>query len=145
MPENIAEGVDIAGIVGTLASASGGSEVQIKTGHFTPSESAVGVRIPVDFGFIPDFILVYSISEFTTNNGKVYVGYSSAVVNKYDCTKGMAFVIYLWNAAVKYKQYSNTIDGTSSAPIYNADDTGFNLGMYAPAQSTYYYCAMKLT
>lgn len=54
LPENIAEGVDIAGIIGTLAAGGGGGK--IATGYFTTNGSTSTVAHGL--GVVPDFILV---------------------------------------------------------------------------------------
>jgi hypothetical protein len=61
LPENIAEGIDIAGIIGTLA-ASGGGGVKIATGKFTGDYSNTKT-ITHGLGVLPDVIFVSSGRE----------------------------------------------------------------------------------
>ena len=56
IPENIAEGVDIAGIIGAFA---GGSSVKIATGTIKPSASTLITTTAHKLDVIPDVILVY--------------------------------------------------------------------------------------
>ena len=59
IPENIAEGVDIAGIVGTLV-AGGGSNLKIVSGSF--SGNGGGVTVTHNLGMIPDIFLVKNLT-----------------------------------------------------------------------------------
>lgn len=58
IPENIAEGVDIAGIIGTLAASNGGGSAVILGG--TVSGVANGVTITHNLGVVPQIIVCYT-------------------------------------------------------------------------------------
>ena len=82
VPENIAAGVNVAGIIGTFA---GGSGVLISSGTYTPNTTG-RITIPHGLGAVPDFVIVcshastgfvyqYSMSEaFFTHSGAPYYG-----------------------------------------------------------------------
>ena len=59
IPENIAAGVNIAGIVGSL---TGGSDVKITSGNFRGSTSG-GVPVSHGLGKMPDIVIVYTINQ----------------------------------------------------------------------------------
>lgn len=58
LPANIAEGVNIAGIVGTLA-ASGGNNVRFASGSITGASGSDFVRINHGLGVVPDLFFAY--------------------------------------------------------------------------------------
>lgn len=70
-PENIAEGVDIAGIIGTLAASGGGgaANIKYKKGVVTRQTNGVGI-ITHNLGVIPDLIMVWAVNFGTWNTDK---------------------------------------------------------------------------
>lgn len=85
IPENIAEGVDIAGIVGTLV-AGGGSEVKIEIGKFGPNLStAKGYKLYHSLGVVPDILILIQDTGYTSTayNTQMYFGTSRAFFNRY--------------------------------------------------------------
>ena len=78
--ENIAEGVDIAGIVGTLAVGGGSKTYKRYTGSFTANTGVQTVNHGI--GEVPDFVLI--LPQFTPEALKLTfaVGYSQAMVDK---------------------------------------------------------------
>lgn len=60
LAENIAEGVDIAGIVGTLAGGEGGSgKIVIASGSFTTIGATTPVTVDHNLGVLPDMIITW--------------------------------------------------------------------------------------
>lgn len=58
-PENIAEGVDIAGVVGTLAGGGGGSTVTAASGSYKATGTGAHT-VTHGLGVVPDLIRIYS-------------------------------------------------------------------------------------
>ena len=85
LPANIAEGVNIAGIVGALATGGGGSNVKIAYGTITGSSSSEWVRINHNLGVIPDLFFACLNttgnvpSTASTSTLTSYIGVSSAL------------------------------------------------------------------
>lgn len=59
IPENIAEGVDIGGIIGTLV---GGSKVKITTGIVTTAQTSAAVTVNHGLGVVPDMVIAWGAS-----------------------------------------------------------------------------------
>lgn len=100
-------------------------------------------RFNVDFGFQPDFLLVFASGQATrqTQTARVYFGFSAAAIETFGLQS------YTKNIALTegtndwmYRSGSNAIEDTTTTwtGIYGADPTGFNVG-YKPQTSCYYY------
>lgn len=133
IPKNIANGVDIAGIIG-----SGNA----KFGIFrTPSGAKAGIRINADIGFVPDFLFVKAVSGNLSSRGRAYMGFRGA----FSEANGLEKFNYIMFSQTGASYYSTAgIETTSTTyPIHKADATGFNLGCYAPMDSSdYFYVAI---
>ena len=129
IPENIAEGVDIAGIIGTLA--AGGAKVE--AGTFTGQNNVQTVAHSL--GVTPDIIIFYTSSD-NTKPSKGYVqfavGISAAFASKYGSMNTLGLAKSTSGSAFFYNMsaylYGN-IDGNSdSAIITKANENSFTLG-----------------
>ena len=98
-PENIAEGVNIAGIVGALA-AGGGGGVKIASGTF----NGTGVRATINhnLGVVPDVVIV---GGKYAGDGELLLafGYSAALVKALGFTRSM---YHIKGAATNFVQAS---------------------------------------
>lgn len=129
-PAYIAEGIDIAGVVGTLA-AAGSSSVKIATGTFTVASNNT---ITHGLGVVPDFIMIYpassSSSTTTTYTVAAEFGFSKAFKAAHSWAPGVAYVCTTTSASKMYfNAYSRYIDDEyhSGYPnlMRNANDTTF--------------------
>lgn len=145
-PENVKNGVEIAGILGTLA--SGG--VKAKYASFSPTSAAVGARISIDFGFVPDLLLVMCMynGSRSTSYGRVYFGLSTAAAPLFGMTYPPNYVFYDSSSNWNIQQSTGGIEDATktSNPIYAADETGFNIGYKGAWNNKFYYVfAAKFT
>ena len=139
IPENIAEGVDIAGIVGVLS--AGGSSVKISSGTFsTTSTSGSNITITHDLGVIPDLLIAFPLSGGSTPYNKknhlimIAMGdafadtYAQGVkqVKAYNTTNGTTTVIM----ANKERSITQTVL-PDYAYMGNATETTFSFGYIA--------------
>lgn len=143
LPENIAEGIDIAGIIGTLVAGGGSESYQYKHKVAKAASSAAGARFSIDFGFTPDILFVQSNDAVSSSSGSIVVaafGVSTAfaekISNKTTTTYLSACITRGSNGTTYHGNYYTPIDQTSGSPIFGADATGFNL---AQANSGNYY------
>ena len=129
-PENIAEGVDIAGIIGTLVAGGGGGDgAQVATGIVTPTSQIV--TITHGLGVVPSYIVFLttfsnnSISGFgnsdilasiATNNNVVA---ESSRLNLY-CTKG--------SSNTTSNEFDFTGEGTLTKCIHSVNAQTFTAG-----------------
>lgn len=130
VPSVISEGVNIAGIIGTLVASGGGSEIKIATGTFTGTTASCYHNL----GVTPDVVIVYSEStaSSSTNVANAMVGFSSKFGAKYpQLPKG--FTSYLSYGMLQTLIYSNYIDATSSS----IDGLRYANESYFMAGSTY--------
>lgn len=79
IPENIMEGVDIAGIIGSLAAGGGGAKIASGT---ISSTSSSDVQITHNLGVIPDLVLVIANTN-TASSILVSYGASAAFRSKF--------------------------------------------------------------
>lgn len=118
IPENIKEGVDILGVIGTLATGGGLPEgiAAVSVGTYTPvSESTSAVNIPHDLGEIPDFGVMYAEGEITSANFSTYIC-AYALMPQLDGTqKGMR----IW----RYGSANGNSFSHSGASVYAATNT----------------------
>lgn len=133
IPENIAEGVDIAGIIGTLVAGGGGSKVVMATGRVSGSISG-NVKVTHNLGVIPDVIFVQAESTTTSSSYK-YVrhacGISSAFRDAIGATSTGRSSVFGCCSTLQstYECYKSswTIEATYTI-INSATDTTFYLG-----------------
>ncbi len=62
IPENIAEGVDIAGILGTLVAGSSGGDMVVSSGRVLGNDISTSKKITHNLGVMPDLLLVFADS-----------------------------------------------------------------------------------
>lgn len=72
IPGNIAEGVDIAGIIGTLAAGGGGGNIKIAHGVIQ-GIGAADLTFEHGLGVKPDFFIMLPSTYGSTNYGDLYV------------------------------------------------------------------------
>lgn len=151
VPENIAEGVDIAGIVGTLVAGGGSSGIVSHYATFTGGSDHTSQVITHNLGVIPDLVFMYS-KAITNGYPSVCVGMSTAAKNA-----GIQFplnlLVFRTSAGMSYRTYTTGIDGTATGlPINNANDTKVTIsainstnGFFMPNIYHYVYIIGGLT
>lgn len=131
IPENIAEGVNIAGIIGTLAS---GNNVKIAVGSFTGKNDTTTVNHGM--GVVPDIVGFGSTSSLGSNPTYTYcvhaVGFSkefkSVLVSMgFTTLSGMFSGFHLTSGTKNTGMYAQTIDETGVGAINSANETSFNV------------------
>lgn len=131
VPGNIAEGVNIAGIVGTLV-GGGGGDIKIATGTIT---GATVKTVYHTLGVVPDIVLVF-VQASNTSIGGVYsmhcaIGFSTAFIEANpDITP--SFLSYMYSASVA-KTLNSTIPidgshGNAVGFIRGANNSSFSVG-----------------
>lgn len=136
VPANIAEGVDIAGIVGALA--AGGKDVKMSAGKFTTTGV---VTVEHGLGVTPDMIWAFGLTTLATDSGlrsifgttfevREQCGLESWFV-QHGCyyTKGVLGV-YIKNASITKVDSAN--------PLNSANETSFIIG------TANYPCKMEM-
>ena len=138
VPENIAEGVDIGGVIGTLA--AGGSLARIAIGTIsTISES--GVTVEHGLGIVPDIVIISTLSTTSASGNfiKNVVGFSTDFKNKIGYPN--AFVqngCYYKNGTLSAITVNSNITTTDTTkPINNANEGSFQTG-YRVMSNTYW-------
>ena len=130
IPENIAEGVDIAGIIGTLVAGGGdGGDKKVAIGTYLGTQTGENT-INHNLGVIPDlFFLTYISSSVPSRS--IYVGYgmSSKLKNTYSAYRGIR-VLYGGNGYEVYETSSTIEDTSSNKKIYNATENTIKVGNY---------------
>lgn len=129
VPENIAEGVNIAGIIGALT-AGGGSNVRLASGSFR------GIRTPYtvehNLGVIPDFVISYGLMS-SPNDSCLHVGTSEAGAEKLGFDKARCWRFWRYASDNYYKitsaerGYDNSASGELA--ISAVTETTFDVGM----------------
>lgn len=123
IPENIAEGVDIAGIIGTLVA---GGATNFKYGSFTGNGGAV--EITHGLGVTPDVVMVVikSGNALGTKSINFIVGLSSALVTLLGVDKGQRGIGYYsaWSALSS----ANPIENSDPSILYGANEETFIVG-----------------
>ena len=134
IPNKIAEGINIAGIIGTLAGGGGESNVKIAYGTFVGN----GGTVPIEhnLGKIPDLIIVIlnqnsSVTGLVnTKSGIVFLGISESLKNAFGMTYAALTAakpngttsVYLDASSVGYLNSGNT------RVFYYVNDTKFSVG-----------------
>lgn len=131
--ENIAEGVDIAGIIGTLAaSASGGGNVNVTFTKLTTTSTTPTVEH--NLGAVPDLVIFFNPSGASSGHYSIGYGISAALFAKLEsnvdvCTNAG---VGMWSGSfytTKRTGSSSCIDvATSGVPIYSANSKSVTLG-----------------
>lgn len=121
-PENIAEGIDIAGVLGIFA-ASGGGGVKAAYGEVKPTDKN-GVVITHNLGIVPDLVIAVPNIGNSSYLSSAY-GKSAALlaadgqITQYMGVKGVGY------ASVGGAE---GIEGYTDRPIHSANTTTFTLG-----------------
>ena len=159
IPENIAEGVDIAGIVGTLAA---GGNVVFASGSVSGfSSSDREITVQHNLGVVPDIVIFLTKSKITATNLCLQqcVGFSKAFYEKTgSLISGFFTAMKLYSSSASTYTYSvstNTSNNAScidvgtaaSARVKNADESSFTVlngsnGWYLDPSLTYYWYAI---
>jgi len=134
IPENIAEGVNIAGIIGSFA---GGSNIKFATGTFTGNANEP-VQVKHGLGDVPDIIILNSGMSPSNTSFTKYIelcatGMSSALKSASGTTYLMAQLGMIQKGSEKYRSFNEKgIDTTSSMPMHclinRADAEQFYVG-----------------
>lgn len=144
-PANIAEGVNIAGIVGTLAGGGGG--MAVAGGTFTATGTTH--TLEHNLGVIPIFIIVYPTSGFTSpvsGSGHFIIGFSAEGVNRLGSVQRHQFCRY-YNSYMTGTKTSTTgedvpIDTVDSGAILeNATATSVHISDRLNSGTTYQWYA----
>lgn len=120
IPENIAEGVDIGGIIGTLVSSSGGN-VNIAFGTFKGTGGTYVVTH--NLGVYPDIFIAYCASTAGNTSGDglpVALGLSSAFASKCSTNYGTWGVIPYSSTAVTIERGSGHLDAMGNIRVISA-------------------------
>lgn len=121
---------------GGSGGSSGGGEVKFVRKEAYFESTTIGQRVSVDFGFVPDFILfMKGVNSTTTSqnslNGLFCAwGYSSKFYEKFGVELSTRFYKFTPSSKIMYQDgsaYPIDTDKDFNA-IYNADETGFNVG-----------------
>lgn len=116
VPENIAEGVDIAGIIGTLAA---GANVKIAIGSFSSPSYIYAYTITHDLGTIPDIIVCIRENRNTSSG---YVNFTAGFSAAFNKLIGNNYGVVTITATSSWV-YTNTLDNnTVDLYINNVND-----------------------
>lgn len=137
LPENIAEGVDIAGIIGTLIAGAGSGGAKFATGYFTGRDAPE--TIEHGLGTVPDFVMVAATAFNTSTTDRLFFAYStSTAMGKAlpglngSLEWGQYYTIAKSGSSYKLGRMSHAgaIDTTSTfgIAIRCATDTSFDVG-----------------
>lgn len=128
--DNVAEGVNIAGIIGTLAA---GGSVKIATGLFPERYGTITHNL----GVIPDIILIFQTVGTTDKAGlsPYMIGFSSFFIEAYPGTPAQITSYNLSSGKgvvtlVRDSDYINNASSSVSGLIYGATETRFTAGSY---------------
>lgn len=134
IPENIAEGVDIAGIIGTMA-AGGGENVKVTGGTFTPTDSW-SENIEHGLGVIPD-VFVIMLNGTGNVSASSATCYAASVSQKLKDNLGLnicGFYIYT-SGSTKYFAGSMTCYNDISYGLTKADERIVTAGRLSTSKS----------
>lgn len=125
IPENIAEGVDIAGIIGTLAASGAAGSIVVKAGTFTGNNNVFYLKHGL--GVVPDFIFVRALSV-TTTSGYLKDAYAMSQA-LHDITQSWGNYGYMWTTAGNYNQTVPLTDQTNVYAVLSSGNTStINVG-----------------
>lgn len=139
IPENIAEGVDIAGIIGALAA---GGNVVMNAGTFTGTNAAGTITVAHGLGIVPDLFVAFYVGSSTMYGTKAYtspcfIGLSKALQSKLGLSYSQLAARINSTSAMSIERHNSPLDsiGTSRAFSQNATSTNVYVG------SSYCYAA----
>jgi hypothetical protein len=128
IPGNIAEGVNIAGIIGTMAAGGGGS-AKFATGIFYSSNVST---VKHNLGVVPDVVFVYQPSIGSSNYVNLAVGVSDGLKSKLGLKYGVIGMSRVSSTTTRASMYPST--GTIEAKagsytiIHSATETHVTFG-----------------
>lgn len=135
IPENIAEGVDIGGVIGTLA---GGGGAKVAYAVVYPSTTS-NVTVTHNLGVVPDFI--YILCAETTTTGKVVSAHS--IRSGVSLKAWLPTMARLYGTKNVYADYKYSTDANNV--IHDANETTFQIGNSTHTLQTskgYYWLAV---
>lgn len=142
LPENIAKGIDIAGIIGTFA--GGGGEIKISSGTFAGSANIVTVThglgvVPLMFGCVENYPAV-NPPHYSNYILGGYVGFSSACMENNEVPRiGYCCTNYYAGANnYGYRNYTTAaqaIDGATGV-VHSANEQTLKVGTTTSATSS---------
>lgn len=139
---------EMAGLVSNAGGSDSGN-LQVYANRVTAPSNNMQVRVNVEFGFVPDFLIVWQDKEITITSGRIYPvcrwGFSAAAQEKLPTGKLHSGQFAVSSTRVYFTPYTNPIDGTTRQHIYNVDETGFTLDITPEYSTTLYVVALKFT
>lgn len=128
IPDNIAEGVNIAGIIGSFGDSS-----KIKIAIGIDTSTSVGRVIQHGLGVVPDIIYLQSTSLSRTSEATVYFS-SFSVTRKFKELSGLSFDSGCFNCTStgtqRLSRYTADIEADSAYPLCNVNENSFQAGSY---------------
>lgn len=123
IPENIAEGIDIAGVVGNFA--GGGSNIQMTCGLIDGNGGVLTVNH--NLGVIPDLVIFGHLDIAGIKNTVNFaIGFSDACIESLGISCGNAYVC---NVSPYYVNQGRPINLQTSGPyIHNVTNNNFSVG-----------------
>lgn len=130
--ENIASGVNIAGVVGSFIGSAGGSaNVVVATGGFRATSVTDGETYTVthNLGVIPDFVYVFCNACSNAESALIFAtGFSDAFVEKTSFSESARNVVYRnKNGIQSFVDDEGIENGNGMGHICNATATTFNV------------------
>ena len=123
----------------TGGDAGGGGTLHYMNKYVSGITNTWKYRVSIDFGFKPDLIVVLPYDMTTSSGQCAYAGCSTAFASAMGIST-FSFYSYVRNNSSKGNSFSYPIDtNDENAPIFNADETGFNFGKSPSAGSAYVY------
>jgi len=146
------EGFDGLGkvIVDVMSSGGGNDGVLVYKGYATIT-GTYNTKVNIDFGFKPDFLLLYPTStQSTASVGVVRFGITSQMAEKYGISGTNVLIFTRSSTGLSYAGTADSIDcdvsqNVATAPICGCDETGFTIGRIKHYNGLIYIIAMKLT
>lgn len=132
IPDNVAMGVTIAGIVGSL---SGAAEIKAATGQTTTTYSATAT-ITHGLGVVPDIIIIYYTAS--ANNNRVYYsfGISKKLAQKSNVTGYLKFAFGYYGSTFTQNHREEGIEESiaGAGNIFNANEDTFSISLTSSFQ-----------
>ena len=145
IPENIAEGVDIAGIIGTLVAGGGGGDIVCKKVSNTFYAYSTTYTATHGLGVVPDIVLATLATNTTNNCAFTWFGLSEAMAEIIGNVIPKNLISY-YSGGFYARTKTYTIETTNSAYINNAnkETVTFNsaasgYGLFAATTYNFYF------
>lgn len=138
-PENIAEGVNIAGIIGTLVA---GGNVVMNAGTFTGTNTAGEITVAHGLGVIPDLFVAFYDSSSTMSGTKAYtsacfIGLSEALQAKLSLSRSAFAARINSTSALSIDRFDSPLDNIGGTRVFSKNATKD----YVYVGSSYVYAA----